>query len=428
VTVDSPAPPSERQSLLQHYQHVRQHTANICATLEPEDCVIQSMPDVSPTRWHLAHTTWFFETFVLKPQPSYERYAEEFETLFNSYYNTIGHPFPRHRRGLLSRPTVREIWHYRQTIDHHIQELLEQTDVTPETCRLIELGLQHEQQHQELMFTDIKHVLSCNPLFPAHVAGERYTVASRSQPWVEHTGGVVQVGAAGDHFAFDNETPRHPTYVNAFQIAPHLVSNGDYLDFIRDDGYRRPELWLSLGWSQVQQHQWQAPLYWQVDGEHLQEFTLGGLQPLQLDQPVTHVSYFEADAFARWSKARLPTEFEWEVIAADYPIEGLASEDYGDRHAPVHPTHAGVTRGMDALFGGTWQWTSSSYAPYPGYRAPEGALGEYNGKFMCNQYVLRGSSCATSRGHQRLTYRNFFPAESRWQFSGIRLARDVQPS
>ena len=428
MIVDNVSVATEHQRLLLRYNDVRRHTSDICATLEPEDCVIQSMPDVSPTRWHLAHTTWFFETFVLKQQAGYARYADEFEYLFNSYYNAVGEQFPRDRRGLLSRPTVREIWQYRQAIDSRMQDLLATGDMSPQTLQVIELGLQHEQQHQELMLTDIKHVLSCNPLYPSHVDGDLHLVKASEQPWYNHTAGLAQIGTSGADFAFDNESPRHSTYMASFQLSPRLVTNGEFLDFIRDGGYQRPELWLSLGWSQVQQNQWDSPLYWSADGASRHEFTLGGLRPLNDSQPVTHVSYFEADAYARWAGARLPTEAEWEVIAAASPDEGLCAEDYFARNAPVHPTHAGVTQGVDALFGSTWQWTSSSYAPYPGYEAPQGALGEYNGKFMCNQYVLRGSSCATSRGHQRSTYRNFFPPESRWQFTGIRLARTANAS
>ena len=418
-------------SILRAYQLVRRHSDTICETLEPEDCVIQSMPDVSPIRWHLAHTTWFFETFVLNSFTDWTPRNEQYEFLFNSYYNTVGQQFPRHRRGLLSRPTVRQIKAYRREIDEGIEALLESESTHPQRLyQTIELGLQHEQQHQELMLTDIKHVFSCNPLYPALVDADLPAAQAGSQAWSDVVGGLEEIGHSREGFAFDNESPTHRVFLEPFRVANRLVTNAEYLEFIRDGGYQRPELWLSLGWSHVGQHGWQRPLYWQQrDNEYL-EFTLGGLRKLDPASPVTHVSYFEADAFARWSGHRLATEFEWETVCRQFggkPVgEGArGSEDFFDAGLPVHPMHVTGESDVESMFGSVWQWTSSSYAPYPGYQPPSGALGEYNGKFMCNQYVLRGSSCGTSRGHSRVSYRNFFPPEARWQFTGIRLAESA---
>lgn len=417
---------SRRESLKQRYCLVRHHTDQICQTLEPEDCVIQSMPDVSPTRWHLAHTTWFFETFVLKQFADYSPVCEEFEFLFNSYYNAVGDQFPRDQRGLLSRPTVNEILEYRDVIDQRMTQYLERDlSWNAGLLNVVEIGLNHEQQHQELMLADIKHVLSCNPLYPAHIDGDLLSIHPPPQRWIEFQEGVHELGHNGDGYSFDNESPRHRVFTEPFELSNRLVTNGEYLQFIEAGGYERPEFWLSLGWNEVNQQAWKKPLYWQhQDGAWL-EFTLGGLKKLDASQPITHISYFEADAYARWAGARLATEAEWEIASADHPISGLSAEDYFGHDAPVHPTHSVDGGKFHSLYGSTWQWTSSSYSAYPGYKPPTGALGEYNGKFMCNQYVLRGSSCATSRDHTRRTYRNFFPPEARWQFSGIRLAQSV---
>ncbi|WP_461506319.1 ergothioneine biosynthesis protein EgtB [Rhodopirellula baltica] len=395
-------------SMLDAYRRVREHSRKICAPLETEDYVIQSMPDVSPTRWHLAHTTWFFETFCLKNLPNYEPEQPAFEVLFNSYYNSVGEQFPRDRRGLLSRPTVAEVWRYRDQVDEAMFELLARSDrdsiVTDEVLRT---GLNHEQQHQELMLTDLLHVFSCNPLHPVYCV-DAVTDCDPVEEvrWIESP--VERIEPVGfdesSHglFCFDNELPRHRALLSPHAIANRLITNGEYLDFIEDGGYDDPSYWLSAGWATVKSEGWQAPMYWHLGEEGWHQFTLAGLRPVDEKAPVCHVSYFEADAFARWSGCRLPTEFEWEI----------AVRDSGES--------------MSDAFGSRWQWTASDYAPYPKYVAPEGAIGEYNGKFMCGQKVLRGSSVATSEGHARLTYRNFFPPSMRWQFCGIRLATDLE--
>jgi len=416
---------SRRESLLKKFKATRHHSEQICQTLTPEDCVIQSMPDVSPIRWHLAHTTWFFETFVLKRFSGYDRFSEQFEYLFNSYYNTVGDQFPRDRRGLLTRPTVEEIFDYRRAVDEQMIDFLERDyHWSRQLLEIVDLGLNHEQQHQELMLTDIKHVFAQNPLYPAlsdFPLPENMAVPQPS--WIAFDAGVERIGHAGHAFAFDNESPRHRVFLEPYALRNRVVTNGEFLEFVNDGGYQRPEVWLSLGWHHVTSRKWSSPLYWvHRDGEAL-EFTLAGLSKVNPSLPVTHVSYFEADAYARWAGARLPTEAEWEVAAAPHPVDGKFAEDHYCDEIAVHPSHGNVAGEFHGLFGGTWEWMSSSYSPYPGYRPPGGALGEYNGKFMCNQYVLRGGSCATPRGHLRTSYRNFFPPESRWQFSGIRLAK-----
>ena len=412
---------------LDRYDAVRRLTEQLCEPLVTEDYVVQSMPDVSPTKWHLAHTSWFFETFLLKPHlVDYAEYDPHFGYLFNSYYNTIGDRHCRQNRGLLSRPTVRDVYAYRQHVDRFMRELLSHDDghlrerVTP----VLEIGLHHEQQHQELMLTDIKHVFWVNPLRPAYVRQEqRQSRAVSSAGWIGFESGLREIGHAGPGFAFDNETPRHPEYVGAFQLSSRLVTNGEFKQFIDDGGYRRAELWLAAGWAIVNAEGWTAPLYWiQQDGNWLNH-TLSGLSLVMEDEPVCHVSFFEADAFARWIGARLPTEAEWETAAGPLdPQDGTFVESKAFHPAPAHsPAEPGQ---LQQMFGDVWQWTGSAYLAYPGYRTPPGALGEYNGKFMCNQFALRGGSVATSRTHIRQTYRNFFPPDARWQFSGIRLARD----
>ena len=411
-------------SLTERYGQVRGLTESLCESLEPEDCVIQTMPDVSPTRWHLAHTTWFFETFVLAQcVADYPPYDPDYEFLFNSYYNAVGPQYPRPRRGLLSRPTVAEVWDYRRAIDERLLELLSgaEDSCDDDVLQTIELGLQHEQQHQELILTDIKHVLGANPLFPVfRPLPPAIAVPVGPLGWCAFGEAVRMIGHAGEGFCYDNETPRHKVLVPAFEMADRLVTAGEFAEFIADGGYRRPELWLSLGWQTVCEQRWESPLYWHRRGDAWHVFTLAGLRPMQPEEPVCHVSYFEADAYARWADARLPTEAEWEMAAEDLPISG----NFVDQ-AAFHPLPcaAASNDAPQQMFGDTWEWTASAYAPYPGYRAVAGALGEYNGKFMCNQYVLRGGSCATSQSHIRPTYRNFFPPDARWQFSGIRLAR-----
>jgi ergothioneine biosynthesis protein EgtB len=422
---NSPAVEPEISRLAERYQQIRQFSEALCETLEPEDCCIQSMPDASPTRWHLAHTTWFFETFVLTQQSEADPAQDSYRYLFNSYYNAIGQQFPRAQRGLLSRPTVGQVLGYRREIDLRVLELCQPGAELPTGfARNVELGLNHEQQHQELILTDIKHAFACNPLLPTYRRGA-FPVASAPPHggWTACAGGIFSIGHQGDGFAYDNETPQHRVLLEDYELGNRLVTSGDFMEFIDDGGYRRPELWLSEGWRQVTEENWQAPLYWRMHDGAWHEFTLAGLQPVDGQWPVCHVSYFEADAYARWAGARLPTEAEWEVASRRVPLEGEFAESLIASGAAIHPTNINTTAQPAQMFGSVWQWTSSSYAAYPGYAPAADALGEYNGKFMCNQYVLRGGSCATPAGHIRATYRNFFPAAARWQFSGIRLAR-----
>jgi ergothioneine biosynthesis protein EgtB len=431
-TITPLLPQVDDSRLATRYAAVRQFSRELCKTLEPEDCCIQSMPDVSPTRWHLAHTTWFFETFILAHQPGYQPCQAEYSFLFNSYYNAIGQQFPRARRGLLSRPTVSQVFEYRREIDEQMMQLLTEANLEsqPSLRQRVELGLHHEQQHQELMLTDIKHVLSCNPLYPTYRTGIFQPVNAPTQSWIDFEEGLYKIGYEGTNFAYDNEQPRHRTFLEAFQINNRLVTCGEYLDFIADGGYQRPELWLSQGWAHSKEHGWQAPLYWHKIDDQWHEFTLAGLRPLNPQSPVCHLSYFEADAFARWTDARLPTEAEWEIASNSLPIDGNWADTLLASGSALHPTPMPVDTPMPTetahpseMFGCVWQWTASPYTAYPGYRPAAGALGEYNGKFMCNQSVLRGGSCATPSGHIRRTYRNFFPPEARWQFSGLRLAK-----
>lgn len=426
LTSSAPRHAHPTPTLASRYREVRALSERLCEPLATEDYVVQSMPDVSPTKWHLAHTSWFFETFLLKPHlRGYAEFDPHFGYLFNSYYVTVGDRHCRQNRGQLSRPTVDEVMRYRAHVDRHMLELLD-TMSDPAAhdalAPLIDIGLHHEQQHQELMLTDIKHVFWVNPLRPAYVerASKNALAASSQGFWRRFDAGLRQIGHDGRTFAFDNESPRHTQYVGAFEIGSRLVTNGEYLQFIDDRGYERADLWLSLGWATRQQEQWSAPLYWiHQDGRWLNH-TLSGLRPVEADEPVCHVSYFEADAFARWAGARLPTEAEWETVASAHTIEGNFVES-----GSFHPMPAPGESEIEQLFGDVWEWTGSAYLAYPGYRPPAGALGEYNGKFMCNQFVLRGGSCATSRSHIRASYRNFFPPDARWQFMGFRLARSV---
>ncbi len=414
-----------RSRLTAHYGEVRGLTEALAAPLSPEDQTVQSMPDVSPTKWHLGHTSWFFETFLLQPElPGYEPCHPAYGYVFNSYYEAVGARHPRPERGLLSRPGAAEVLDYRHYVDRSMGELLA-ADLGPETLDLVELGLHHEQQHQELLLMDIKHVLSCNPLRPAYApltAAPGPARAPAKAGWIEHQGGPVEIGHPSAGFGFDNEFPRHTCQVPAFAVADRPVTCGEWLAFIDDGGYRRPELWLSDGWAVVCDRRWDSPLYWSPPPEEGGEwtvFTLGGERPVDLAEPVCHVSYYEADAFAHWSGGRLPTEAEWEAVAAAQPVEGNFLDP-----ARLHPSSPDPGR-RTSLFGDVWEWTASAYSPYPGFRPAAGAVGEYNGKFMVNQYVLRGGSCVTPPGHIRATYRNFFPAGARWGFSGVRLARDL---
>jgi len=416
-----------QQYFIEQYQKVRRFSEHLCEPLVAEDYVIQSMPDVSPTKWHLAHVSWFFETFLLSPAlPDYQSLHPQYAYLFNSYYNTLGERHCRPKRGLISRPTVKETYEYRRYVDEHVLELLEKIDERQlaTLAAIITLGLHHEQQHQELMVTDFKHVLSCNPLYPIYRARTPSSASSITPlEWVSFPEGLHWIGHEGDGFAFDNEGPRHRQFVQSFQLASRLVTNGEYLEFMEDGGYDNPLLWLSEGWATVRAEEWQAPLYWEKRDGRWWVMTLSGLREVDKAEPVCHVSYYEADAYARWAEARLPTEAEWEVAAHDVPVEGNFVESGLYHPAPLN---ASTTHGKLAqMYGDVWQWTQSSYAPYPNFKPGPGAIGEYNGKFMCNQYVLRGGSCATSLSHIRSTYRNFFPANAQWQFMGIRLAKEV---
>lgn len=427
-------------ALQTRYETVRHATLSLAAGLSGEDCALQSMPDASPVKWHLAHTTWFFETFVLEAAvPRYRHFHPQFRVLFNSYYVGVGERHLRPERGLLSRPALDEIQRYRVHVDAQMAALLEDIEAQPQPLRdLIELGLHHEQQHLELILTDFKHLLSRNPLRPAYrnpPLAREPAVPSPLQ-WIACREGLRGLGHDGRGFAFDNELPRHRVFVENHALASRLVTNGEYQAFILDGGYARPELWLSEGWDMRQAQCWEAPLYWErssgerssgegsgeAGSDDWQVFTLNGMQRLDPAEPVCHVSYFEADAYARWAGARLPYEAEWEIAAAQTAVEGNFVEN-----GALRPLAApgGDAPGPQQLYGDVWEWTHSSYAPYPGYRAAPGAVGEYNGKFMANQYVLRGGSFATPRSHIRASYRNFFPTAARWQFSGIRLARDA---
>jgi ergothioneine biosynthesis protein EgtB len=425
--------------LRDRFYQIRKFTDSLCAGLEPEDCVVQSMPDVSPTKWHLAHTTWFFETFILKQfVPGYRAEIPEYAYLFNSYYNAAGDMHRRDLRGLISRPTLSQALRYRASIDSHIDDLLSNPDesLLDEIEPIFVLGIHHEQQHQELLITDIKHVLAQNPLYPVFRAGRDGALrrpdaaARRPYQFIDFEQTTAEIGHDGRGFAYDNEGPRHEALVLAFALASRPVTNGEYIAFIEDNGYSRPEFWLSLGWMTVNEQRWKAPLYWTKRDGAWWNFTLSGLRRVNESEPVTHISYFEADAYANWAGARLPTEFEWERAALSCPIEGnfVETELFHPvaEASPVSADKSGKGQPLHQMFGDVWEWTRSAYSPYPGYRAAPGALGEYNGKFMCNQYVLRGGSCATSRTHIRRTYRNFFQPEKRWQFTGIRLARDPQ--
>ncbi|MGO8870576.1 MAG: ergothioneine biosynthesis protein EgtB [Acidimicrobiales bacterium] len=403
-------------TLTDRFVATRSLTESLASPLSAEDQTVQSMTDVSPTKWHRAHTTWFFETFLLVPRlDDYRPFHPDFVYLFNSYYEGVGPRPPRAERGLLSRPGVTEISDYRAFVDAAMGRLLE--DPGPATG-LVELGIQHEQQHQELLLMDIKHVLSRNPLLPAYDA-IRLPAATTGglAGWTGHPEGIYEIGHAGSGFGFDNESPRHRIYLEAFEIADRTVTCGEWLAFMDDGGYHRPDFWLSDGWATVEAQGWESPLYWTEQDGGWSEFTLGGPHPVDPAQPVCHVSYFEADAFAHWAGNRLPTEAEWEVAAAGSPVQGHFLDQ-----TRLHPTRAARA---SSPFGDVWQWTSSAYSPYPGFAPVAGAVGEYNGKFMVSQYVLRGGSCATPPDHVRCTYRNFFPPSARWAFSGVRLARSA---
>jgi ergothioneine biosynthesis protein EgtB len=425
---------AEREALRASYRRVRDLTEALASPLRPEDQVVQSMADVSPTKWHRGHTTWFFETFLLEPAlAGYEAFDPEFRYLFNSYYEAVGPRHPRSQRGLLSRPTVEEVARYRAHVDAAMEKLIDRCDPERWTdfAALATLGLHHEQQHQELLLMDVKHVLFNNPLDSVYVeAPLAVAPEARAVRMVDFEGGLVEVGHTGAGFTFDNETPRHKVYLEPFRIADRLVTAGEWLAFMDDNAYGRAELWLSDGWYAVQEHGWDAPLYWRRDGRAGWEvFTLGGWRPVDENEPVVHVSHYEADAFARWSGARLPTEFEWEhAMAAPNTVanpDRAGLSESAPTGARLHPAAARAGDPIAQAYGDVWQWTASAYLPYPRFAPAAGAVGEYNGKFMSGQMVLRGSACITPARHARATYRNFFPPGSRWLFGGVRLAADA---
>ncbi len=414
-------------SFAERYRVVRGFTTKLCEPLATEDYVIQSMPDVSPTKWHLAHTTWFLETFVLKPYlPGYKEFHARYAYLFNSYYVQAGERHSRPKRGLVSRPTVEDVYRYRAHVDEYMLEWLETADpgMKRTIAPLIVLGLNHEQQHQELILTDIKHVFSCNPLRPAYheqKTGRKGVEAALG--WIDFEGGLCEIGHEGEGFAYDNEMPRHRAFVEPYRLASRPVTNGEYLQFIEGGGYERPAVWLSDGWDAAMAHGWSAPQYWEKLENRWHVYTLAGMREIEEAEPVCHVSYFEADAYARWSGARLPTEQELEVALQPVEVVGNFAEQ-GHFH-PIPANARGNVAAPLQMYGDLWEWTRSPYSPYPGYNPVPGAIGEYNGKFMCNQFVLRGGSCVTSATHIRSTYRSFFYPKDRWQFSGIRLAKDA---
>jgi ergothioneine biosynthesis protein EgtB len=394
-------------------------SAELAAPLSDEDQVVQANDDASPTKWHLAHTTWFFEAFLLKRfLPGYQVFDERFEYCFNSYYESVGARQPRGKRGLLTRPSAEEVRAYRAFVDAALDRLFDKP-LVPEAAEVIELGINHEQQHQELLLTDILSLFAGEPLKPAYARAAPGVAVTEPAPldWVSFDGGIFAVGHDGDGFAYDNEGPRHEQLIRPFKLATRCVTNGEFIEFIEDGGYATPTLWLADGWNIVQSQDWQGPLYFEkAEGGYMQ-MSLSGFRPVDLAAPVTHVSYYEADAFARWAGYRLPTEFEWEVAASSVPLQGRM---LGQGHLRAMPAKAGAT--LQQMFGDVWEWTGSAYLPYPGFKAAAGAVGEYNGKFMCNQFVLRGGSCVTPEGHVRRTYRNFFYPHQRWQFMGLRLA------
>ncbi|HEY2495918.1 MAG TPA: ergothioneine biosynthesis protein EgtB [Candidatus Angelobacter sp.] len=424
-----PAASAEEQqaaSLASQYLSVRQQTDALTSPLSAEDMMVQSCAEASPAKWHLAHTSWFFETFILSNHlPGYRPFHPQFRDLFNSYYNAVGQQPEKALRNTFSRPGLDEIRRYRAHVDEHMLQLLQSGAVSGEAQKLAALGLNHEQQHQELLITDIKHGFWSNPLHPGY-QGTTATAAVDSAPPQNpqlYPEGLYEIGADGGSFYFDNEGSRHKVFLRPFRFAMRPATCGEYLSFMEDAGYSRPELWLSDGWKAVQTNRWKAPLYWEKSGDQWIQFTCSGMRKVEEAEPVCHVSFYEADAFARWAGARLPTEFEWEVAASR--TQGVAGNLLENGRFHPEPAVPAQTDGQPLqLFGDVWEWTASAYLPYPGYTPAAGALGEYNGKFMSGQMVLRGGSCITPRSHIRATYRNFFPPETRWQFSGIRLADD----
>ena len=405
------------------YRGVRGTSRSLAAPLSDADATVQSMPDASPAKWHLAHTTWFFETMVLVPRlAGYRVFDPAYNYLFNSYYETVGARHPRPRRGMLTRPTLDQVQAYRAHVDAAMERLL-QGGVDAAAATLIELGCHHEQQHQELLLTDILHLFAQNPLHPAYKAPEPLPVQPQGDSelsFPEFSGGIVEIGHDGRGFAFDSEGPRHRVLLEPYRLADRLVSNREWLEFVADGGYHNPLLWLSEGWARVNADGWSAPLYWEADGDGYRTMSLRGPQALDPAAPVAHISYYEADAYARWAGARLPTEFEWEHAAQGLAVAGNFADS-----GRLRPRPAPAGEGLRQMYGDVWQWTASAFMPYPRFRPAAGAVGEYNGKFMSGQLVLRGGSCATPAGHMRPSYRNFFPPDARWQFSGLRLAKDA---
>jgi len=414
-----------REKLIAQYERVRAQTLSLSESLSAEDMMLQSMPDASPAKWHLAHTTWFFETFLLQPYlVGYRAYDEAYQYLFNSYYETVGERHPRPQRGLLSRPPLNEVLDYRAYVDNAMKQLLSVSGVDTDIEAAVTIGLHHEMQHQELLQTDIKHALSLNPYalkLDAHEADSPAGSGHDKNPeFIPFKGGLSFIGTdAESSFAYDCEQPRHQVFVPEFSLCERLVTNAEWLEFIEDDGYKRPKLWLSDGWATAQQEGWQAPLYWHRQDNQWLTLTARKREPLDLNAPVCHISYYEADAFARWKSCRLPTEFEWEHAAQSVELSGHFLESGNSLPQPS----AKSTKGLKQMFGDAWEWTQSPFIPYPGFTTPDGALAEYNGKFMANQWVLRGGSCATAEQQMRLTYRNFFYAHQRWQFTSLRLAK-----
>ncbi len=415
---------SQRAALGRRFRAVRAATEALCEPLAVEDMVAQSMPDASPAKWHLGHTTWFFETFILDELTAYEPPNPLYRHIFNSYYQAVGSMHPRPLRGLLTRPTVAEVRDYRRRVDDQLVAVIDGTagGDWPEIARRLEIGLHHEQQHQELLLMDVQHLFAQSPLDPCYAAAEPPAPGvERPLAWHGYPGGTIELGHGGGGFAFDNELPRHRVLLEEYELASRLVTAGEWLDFIADGGYETPSLWLSDGWARVCEEGWRAPLYWRRAGEAWHCHTLRGVHPVNRATPIVHVSYFEADAFARWAGARLPTEAEWERAAAPRPVRGNFVESGALHPQPAPPPGDGPAQ----LYGDVWELTTSPYTPYPGYRSAAGALGEYNGKFMSGQQVLRGGACVTPASHARATYRNFFYPHQRWAFSGLRLARDA---
>ena len=411
---------SKKHTLHDRFRTIRESSMRITARLTAEDQMLQSMPDASPAKWHLAHTTWFFETFILLPNLSgYKPFDPRFQHLFNSYYKQLGsHPY-RGSRGLMARPTLEQVQAYRSHVETALLSYLD--DANENALSLVEIGLQHEQQHQELILTDVKHGLWSGPLRPEPIANSHSKHFASPIEWIDFEGGIHSVGHEGDGFAFDNESPRHDVLLRPYRLASRPVTNAEYLEFMQDGGYRRPELWLSDGWDAVNAQGWNAPLYWELRDGQWWHFTLNGmnsgLKEVDPAEPVCHISFYEADAYARWADSRLPTEEEWEIAAGRHPSRGSFMDD-----DLFHPRPA-TGNGLQQMFGDIWEWSASAYLAYPGFKPAPGLVGEYNGKFMCNQFVLRGGSCATPSSHIRASYRNFFPPHARWQFSGVRVAQ-----